>query len=616
MGEDISDQTQPSTTQMRATSVDLSGLLSILGSHLYSTPAVVLRELVQNAHDSITRRRLAEGDWDGGEILVTARPQSGELIVEDDGAGMTRDELHAHLATVGAGATGPARGADSSDALIGMFGIGFLSTFSVARDVTVDTASLSTPDESWRYSSSGGERYALAPAPPRGAGTTVTVALDAEHAELADPALVRELMTSYCRLLDVPLRLDGDDEPVNAVAPPWRDGESEHPVQARRRRLAFAEAFDRGFAPLVTLEVTALDDSDAAGLLWIHDARSYSTSDNRRLAVYVRGMLVDDEARDLLPRWAGFVSGVIESAKLSPTASREDIRRDETYEAVAAALREALVAGLSRLPKEQPEAWRRVLTRHNEALTGAAIVDQRLFELLADDLLIPSSDGDLPAREIARRGDGRLHVGLARGGFEEMLFRALGVAIADGTRYAVLPFMRRWCEHAGVALVEIGTQAGDRAIFRSAQIGEPERARLAGDFGRDGWELLPARFEPAALPFVLVPDHEAELKRRLEADDADARIASAALRLARTHTAKIDGRVRARLYVNLDSPAIEALLAARAQAPATRRAVAVLRSLLAVLAAGSGADGAAGELPAAFEEAGQVVVELLESEGD
>jgi len=598
--------------ELRATSVDLPGLLHLLGSHLYSSPAVVLRELLQNAHDSITRRRLADPAWAGGAILVTAQPETRRLTIADDGAGMTRDELHEHLATVAAGATGQARREGAGDALIGMFGIGFLSTFSVSRNVSVRTTSHTAPDEGWQYRSSGGQRYAIEPIEAREPGTTVDVELDAEHGALAEPSTVREILTRYCRLLDVPLRLAGDDEPVNATVPPWRDGPKELPVQARRRRLAFAQALEPAFEPLCTLDVEPVGDSDAAGLLWVHDASSYDTSDNRRLGIYVRGMLVDDEARDLLPRWAGFVSGAIESATLSPTASREDVRRDAAYAAVAAALREALVKGLAKVAGDQPEAWRRVLRRHNEALTGAAIVDERLFALLADDLRLPTSDGDLTARELARRGGGKLHVGLGRGGFEEMLFRAMGVPIADGTRFAVLPFARRWCEQRGATLVEIGSRAGDRSIFRATPLAADDRDRLAADFGRDGWEVLAARFEPATLPFVLVPDREAELKRRLEADDADARISSAALALARMHTATIDGDVAARLYVNVDAPAVKALLAAAPDAPATRRATAVLRSLLAVLAAGSGADGAAQELPAALEAAGAAVVELLE----
>ena len=82
------------------------------------------------------------------------------------------------------------------------------------------------------------------------------------------------------------------------------------------------------------------------GLLWIQDGGTYGTSDNRNLSVFLRGMLLDDDARDLLPSWAGFVGGVIESNRLTPTASREDLQRDDHYAAIQHALAEALIAGL------------------------------------------------------------------------------------------------------------------------------------------------------------------------------------------------------------------------------------------------------------------------------
>ncbi len=80
-----------------------------------------------------------------------------------------------------------------------------------------------------------------------------------------------------------------------------------------------------------------------------------------------------------------------------------------------------------------------MLTRHNEALLGAALCDERPFELLMEHVRVPTSQGDLPASALPARG--AVHVILDNGGgFEEMLFRAMGVPVAHGHRYAVVPF--------------------------------------------------------------------------------------------------------------------------------------------------------------------------------
>ncbi|KFA26636.1 histidine kinase, partial [Xanthomonas vasicola pv. vasculorum NCPPB 1381] len=320
--------------------------------------------------------------------------------------------------------------------------------------------------------------------------------------------------------------------------------------------------------------------------LWVQDGATYGTSDNRNLSVFLRGMLLDDNARELLPPWAGFIGGVIESNRLTPTASREDLQRDTVYSAVQHALSEALVQGLSDVARQQPEAWRRILLRHNEALLGAALCDERLFVLLLEHVRVPTSQGDLPAQQLPSRG--AVHVILdSDSGFEEMLFRAMGVPVAYGNRYAVVPFLRRWAQAKGVRLVELGTEHGNRQLFHLDTLPADELAWLEQHLGDgDGEALVPARFSPQELPLVVVPDREAELKRRLEQDENDKRVSTAALRLARQFTARIEARQTQRLYLNLDNPALQALLAAqRAGNPQAAVAARLLRSLKVIVSA-------------------------------
>jgi molecular chaperone HtpG len=325
--------------------------------------------------------------------------------------------------------------------------------------------------------------------------------------------------------------------------------------------------------------------------------------------VFVRGMLLDDDARELLPAWTGFIGGVIESDRLTPTASREDLQRDEHWNHAARALAQSVVEGLEFVAKREPEAWRRILLRHNEALLGAALCDDRLFELLADELTVPTSEGDLPVRTVLRRGDKKAYVSLStRGGFEEMLFRALKVPIIAGTRYGALAFAERYCQARGGSVLQLGTQEGDRQIFRRADLDAEARAFLTEHLVRSGQELVPARFAPKEVPLVVVPDREAEMKARLESDEADKRIAAGALGLARLYTSTIAGRATAHLYVNLDSPAIVALLAARGRDVGP--AVKLLRALGALMT-GAGEDAGRVDLLGTLADYGDAVCALL-----
>ncbi|NEL79956.1 MAG: molecular chaperone HtpG, partial [Xanthomonas perforans] len=150
---------------------------------------------------------------------------------------------------------------------------------------------------------------------------------------LAQEARLREILSRYCALLREPIWIGSDTQAINPEPPPWRmhDAVPLHPVQAWRRQREFAARFERNFEPLCCMPVRAEEGSDAVGLLWVQDGATYGTSDNRNLSVFLRGMLLDDNARELLPPWAGFIGGVIESNRLTPTASREDLQRDATY---------------------------------------------------------------------------------------------------------------------------------------------------------------------------------------------------------------------------------------------------------------------------------------------
>jgi len=606
-------------SEIRRAGVDLNGLMTVLGKHLYSTPVVALRELVQNAHDSLVRRRLEQADWqEPGRIEVHGDAVNGIVRIIDTGAGLTQQEIHDYLATVGVGYTRGLRQAGEDDeGLIGMFGLGFLSAFVLARRVTVRTTSYQQPMLGHCYVSSNAEQYTVSPMPARAVGTEVVLELHGSYVHLAQEQNLRDILGRYCALLGEPIHIGQDARAINPEPPPWRPqaGVVMHLLQAQRRGLEFAAHFERSFEPIACMPLRADGGSDAVGLLWVQDGATYGTSDNRNLSVFVRGMLLDDDARDLLPPWAGFIGGVIESSRLTPTASREDLQRDETYSAVQHALGEALIDGLVEIARQQPEAWRRILARHNEALLGASLCDERLFQLLLEHVRVPSSQGDIKASELPSRG--AVHVILDNGGgFEEMLFRAMGVPVAHGNRYAVVPFLRRWTQAKGMRLVELGTEQGNRALFRTDTLPEADMEWLQTHLG-DGEHLLPAHFSPAELPVVVVPDREAELKRRLEDDENDKRVSMAALRLARQFTARIVARAPSRLYLNLDNPAVQALLAAmRAGNPQAASAARLLRSLKVIVSAqGRAQDGGAASngLNRAFGDIADALQQMLQA---
>lgn len=437
-----------STPQLHKTEVDLDGLMRVLGQHLYSTPNVVVRELVQNAHDSCVRRAHEQPGAPKPSISIRADPNEGWLHVEDNGAGLTRDEIQTYLATVGRGRTRELR-EDGADGLIGLFGLGFLSTYVVAERTEVWTSSHKEPAHAWRFTSRSGHQYTIEEAAARNVGTCVSLRLEEAHRSLAQMGPLRALLEKYCSLLSIPLTLEGYG-PINGDPPPWRDADA-GALKRRKQGMAFAERYEQRFTPLCTLEITDGADGPSGahveGLLWIQDGSSYGSADNRNVSVFVRGMLVDDDARHLLPEWASFVGAIVESDQLVPTASREDLQRDEFYEHARSTLARSLMNELARLAKDEPHTWRRVVRRHNEALLGCSLAAPGLFDLVADELTVPTSMGNLDLATIVRRSSGTVYVSQSeRPGVESLLYRARDIPVVLGRRYGALGFVQRYCD--------------------------------------------------------------------------------------------------------------------------------------------------------------------------
>jgi len=121
--------------------VDLGGIIDLLSNHLYSDAEVFLRELLQNAVDAITARKQIDPDREGTihfELLPGKGSSLPTLIVQDDGVGLTPEEIHQFLATIGRSSK---RESLDRDDFIGQFGIGLLSCFVVANEITVITRS-------------------------------------------------------------------------------------------------------------------------------------------------------------------------------------------------------------------------------------------------------------------------------------------------------------------------------------------------------------------------------------------------------------------------------------------------------------------------------------------
>lgn len=548
-------------SRLSNTKVDLTGLLEVLGKNLYSTPSVAIRELVQNAHDACIRHNIETGSEHDHQIKIRCQNNPASLIITDNGSGLTYQEIENFLATIGSGYTRVLRNQTVNSSMIGYFGLGFLSAYVVSTKVEVRTCSFKTPDQPWLFSSNGGQRFSIEPIPAEACidrGTEVKLILKEEFDHFSDLFFIENLLEKYCSLLPVPICLYPESKPLN-IELPWHSDTSL--LQARKKALAFAKVFEDQFDPLCTFPVLE-NDLQVDGILWIQDGGGYATSDYRNANIFIRNMFITNDLPDLLPKWAGFVGCVINTPSLTPTASREDIQRDSTFKQVQDLILKSLVTGLQQITKNEHENWRRILYRHNEGLLAAALCNDDLLQSIKDDVKVPTSLGQMSLNDVAKASNNEILIQTEeKTDYQSLLYKAQMRPVVSGYLYAASAFCQKYAEQTtGIKLFFLGLHSDDRAIFEPADIPLSEQELLQRLFEGGQQKVLCCRFSPSNIPLVIVTDMEARLKQRIESDEADKRIGSAILALARQTTENVQGDVLQRVYLNVDSPLIKHLM--------------------------------------------------------
>lgn len=417
--------------------VDLRGLVDLLSHHLYSSPRVYLRELLQNAVDAITARRRLDAGAPGFVRIVA---DGGTLVVEDPGVGLTEADVHTFLATIGRSSKrDQVAGVEAARReFLGQFGIGLLACFLVADEIRVVTRSAAdpaAPPVEWRATSDGSYTVRVLPAAARPEpGTRVTLTPRPGCEVWFEPGRVAELARDAGSLLPYEVTVEGggaggDRVTVTDTPPVW---DREYPSPARRRAALLAHGEQvLGFEPLDVVDLAVpLAGVTGVGYVLPHPA---SPVESGRHRVHLKGMLLSDATTGLLPEWAFFVRCVIDTDTLRPTASRESLYEDDTLAAVREALGLRIRDWLGELAASEPERLARFLAVHELGVKALARHDDGLLDVMLPWLRFESADGPVTLADLARRHR-VVHVAATVEEFRQVapIAAAQGLAVVNG----------------------------------------------------------------------------------------------------------------------------------------------------------------------------------------
>jgi molecular chaperone HtpG len=519
--------------------VDLRGIVDLLSHHLYSSPRVYLRELLQNSVDALTARRLLHEDMVGRVLVVPADlAADGRVHCLDTGVGLTVDEVQRFLATIGSSSKRDELGFARSD-FLGQFGIGLLSCFLISDEITVLSRSArGGPMVRWRGSADGSYQVqeldqqqaeaALAdlPAVATGAGigwlveepgTWVALNPLPEMQDWVNGRQVRALAAEYGRMLawDVSVATAADGwQRISVPVRPWdRPGE---PAAAVPELEALV-----GARALATLPVTVPEAGLRGAAVVLAEPTTPTARQSHR--VYVKGMLVGGDLEGLLPDWAFFVRCVVDADQLRLTASREGLYSDDLLERVRVSLGGQVRQWLLRTAEVNPTVFERFLAVHMLGVKAMATVDDELLKAVLPWLRFETTAGSLTLPEIVVRF-GVVRYATTVDEFRQIapVAAAQGIGVVNGGYTYDAALIGRLPLVDEAARIEV-LLPGDL----NTHMASPTQAEMLAmrPFLTAAREVLGAldvdvqlrSFEPAALAALVLDDREARYRRNSRA---------------------------------------------------------------------------------------------------
>ncbi|MEQ1564466.1 MAG: molecular chaperone HtpG [Myxococcota bacterium] len=318
---------------------EVQQLLNLMIHAVYSDREVFVRELVSNAADALdkvkfvelTRPDLRGSGHEAPGIDWSVNKDARTLTVEDDGIGMTADEVVENLGTIAKSGTKAflekvKAESSSGPKLIGQFGLGFYSAFMVADEVVVESLSAEPGAEPVKWTSEGQGTFSVEPGTRATRGTSITLKLREDAGEFLDPIKLKGVIRKHSNFLHHPIRVDGDA--ANSGKALWAEPASQVTDEE-------AETFYRSIAmdwqpPARRIHTSVDSPIQYHALLFVPRDRPYDlfhpeAAKGPRL--YARRVLIEEHAQKLLPDWLRFLRGVVDSEDISLNVSREMVQR-------------------------------------------------------------------------------------------------------------------------------------------------------------------------------------------------------------------------------------------------------------------------------------------------
>ena len=397
---------------------EVKQLLNLMIHSLYSNKEIAIRELISNASDATDKLRfealdndkLYEGDSDL-KVIVDFDSKANTLTITDNGIGMDRDDLVNNLGTIARSGTkeflANMSGDNKKDAnLIGQFGVGFYSSFIIAKEVTVQTRKAGNP-QAYSWSSQADGEFTINEIEKESRGTSVILKLKDDEKEFTDAWRLQSIIRKYSDHISIPIQMYKTDmkkdelvkleelETINNTNAIWTRAKSD--IKQKEYEEFYKSLSYDSEEPLAYYHNRVEGKTEYTSLLYLPKKAPfdlYDRENNNSIKLYVRKVFVMDANEKLIPQYLRFVKGVIDSQDLSLNVSREILQDSPLVDSIKSGVTKRVLSSLQTMSEKEPEKYQSFWNEFGKVLKEGPAEDFANKESIAKLLRFASSNTD------------------------------------------------------------------------------------------------------------------------------------------------------------------------------------------------------------------------------
>ncbi|QUB77214.1 MULTISPECIES: molecular chaperone HtpG [Prevotella] len=392
--------------------VTTENIFPVIKKFLYSDHDIFLREMVSNAVDATQKLKTlsATGDFKGElgnlSVRVNLDEKAGTLTFSDHGIGMTAEEIEKYINQIAFSGVSDflEKYQDKAEAIIGHFGLGFYSSFMVAKKVEIITKSYKEGSKAVKWSCDGSPEYTLEDAEKEERGSDVILYIDDDCKEFLQKSKIEELLNKYCKFMAVPIVFgkktewkDGkmldteEDNVINSIDPLWVKAPST--LKDEDYKSFYRTLFPMNEEPLFWIHLNVDYPFNLTGILYFPRVKNNIELQRNKIQLYCNQVFVTDQVEGIVPEFLTLLHGVIDSPDIPLNVSRSYLQSDANVKKISTYITKKVADRLQNIFKENRKEFEEKWNDLKLFINYGMLSDSDFYERAKDFSLFKDTDG-------------------------------------------------------------------------------------------------------------------------------------------------------------------------------------------------------------------------------